>query len=135
MTADPPAAGSRTKPIKKIALEEHFMAPDFVQYFAAAFQNLSPDLAKRVLAALSDFGDQRLETMDQNHLDFVVLSLSGPGLQAEKDAAVAHKKARSVNDLLANEIRKRPGRYGGFAHLAMHDPRMRQTNWSAVCAT
>ncbi len=123
MAANPPAAGSRTKPIKKIALEEHFMAPDFVPYFAAAFQNLSPDLAKKVLAALSDFGDQRLEIMDQNHLDFVVLSLSGPGLQAEKDAAVARKKVRSVNDLLANEIRKRPGRYGGFAHLAMHDPR------------
>jgi 2,3-dihydroxybenzoate decarboxylase len=60
--------------------------------------------------------------MDEHHIDFVVLSLAGPGVQVEKDAAVAQRKSKSVNDFLAAEIQKRPGRYGGFAHLAMQNP-------------
>ena len=45
-----------------------------------------------------------------------------PGVQAEKDAAIAERRAHAVNDFLAAEIQKRPARYGGFAHLAMHNP-------------
>jgi 2,3-dihydroxybenzoate decarboxylase len=116
--ADGPAQGA----IRKIALEEHFMVPDFIEYFADTYQNISPALAERGLAALSDFGDRRIEIMDQHEIAFGVLSLSGPGVQIERDATVAQKKARSVNDLLAKEIEKRPERYGGFAHLAMQNP-------------
>jgi 2,3-dihydroxybenzoate decarboxylase len=60
--------------------------------------------------------------MDRNQIDFVVLSLAGPGVQVEKDSAVAVKKARSVNDFLAGAIQRHPGRFGGFAHLAMQNP-------------
>ncbi len=74
------------------------------------------------LGTLPDFGDKRIAIMDRNQIDFVVLSLAGPGVQAEKDAAVALRKSKSVNDFLAKEIQKRPNRYGGFAHLAMHNP-------------
>jgi len=124
MAASSPSIANRpTKSsIKKIALEEHFMVPDFVEYFADTYQNISPALAKQGLAALSEFGNERLGIMDQNQIDFAVLSLSGPGVQVEKDAIVAQKKARSVNDVLAKEIQKRPERYGGFAHLAMQNP-------------
>lgn len=108
--------------VPKIALEEHFMVPDFVEYFADTYQNISPDLAKRSLAALYDFGQQRLDIMGQNGIDYVVLSLSGPGVQIEKDRATAVRRAREVNDVLAKEMQKRPTRYGGFAHLAMQDP-------------
>ncbi|MGD0630685.1 MAG: amidohydrolase family protein [Terracidiphilus sp.] len=110
------------QPLGKIALEEHFMVPDFVEYFAETYPNISPDVAKLGLAALQDLGDRRIAIMDQNQIDYVVLSLSGPGLQVEKDAAVARKKSKSVNDFLAAEIQKRPTRYGGFAHLAMQNP-------------
>ncbi len=110
------------KPIGKIAMEEHFMVPDFMPYFRETFQNINPDLARRAPDALMDFGERRLAVMDEHHVDYVVLSLAGPGVQAEKDAAVAQRKARTLNDFLAGEIRKRPTRYGGFAHLSMHDP-------------
>jgi 2,3-dihydroxybenzoate decarboxylase len=113
---------AKGKPLKKIALEEHFMVPDFIDYFAETYQNINPELRKRGLAALQDLGDQRIAVMDQNQIDFAVLSLSGPGVQVEKDAAVALKKAKSLNDFLAKEIQKRPSRYGGFAHLAMQNP-------------
>jgi 2,3-dihydroxybenzoate decarboxylase len=110
------------KPLQKIALEEHFMVPDFVDYFAETYPNISPEIAKLGLAALLDLGEQRIAIMDQNQIDFVVLSIAGPGLQVEKDAAVAQRKSKSVNDFLATEIQKRPSRYGGFAHLAMQNP-------------
>jgi 2,3-dihydroxybenzoate decarboxylase len=110
------------KPIGKIALEEHFMVPDFVEYFAETYPNISPEIAKMGLAALEDFGDRRIEIMDKHQVDFVVLSLAGPGVQVEKDPARAQKRAKEVNDFLAREIQKRPKRYGGFAHLAMQNP-------------
>lgn len=114
--------GTGKKPLGKIALEEHFMVPDFIEYFAETYPNISPDIVKPGLEALQDFGDRRISILDQHHIDFVVLSLSGPGVQVEKDAAVALKKSKAVNDFLAKEIQKRPSRYGGFAHLAMHNP-------------
>ena len=108
--------------VRKIALEEHFMTPEFVEYFADTYQNISPALAKQGLAALSDFGEKRLNMMDENGVDFVVLSLSGPGVQIEKNTNTAVRKAKLVNDQLAKEMQKHPTRYGGFAHLAMQDP-------------
>jgi 2,3-dihydroxybenzoate decarboxylase len=50
-----------------------------------------------------------------------VLSVAGPGVQAERDTKTACDKAREANDLLAREIDKRPKRYAGFAHLPMQD--------------
>jgi 2,3-dihydroxybenzoate decarboxylase len=111
-----------TNPLGKIALEEHFMVPDFMEYFAETYPNINAEIAKLAPVALEDFGERRLAIMDQNHIDFVVLSLAGPGVQVEKDAAVAMKKSKSLNDFLAAEIQKRPHRYGGFAHLAMQNP-------------
>ena len=34
------------RPLGKIALEEHFMVPDFVEYFAETYPNISPEIAK-----------------------------------------------------------------------------------------
>ena len=120
---NPPAPGTgKGKPPGKVALEEHFMLPDFVEYFAETYPNISPAIAKMGLGVLPDLGDNRIEIMDRNGIDFVVLSLAGPGVQVEKDAAIALRKSKSANDFLAGEIQKRPSRYGGFAHLAMHNP-------------
>ncbi|MDR3771843.1 MAG: amidohydrolase family protein [Terracidiphilus sp.] len=116
-----PDSGKGTLP-GKIALEEHFMLPDFVEYFEETYPNISPEIAKMGLGVLPDLGDKRIEIMDRNGIDFVVLSLAGPGVQVERDAAVALRKSKSANDFLAREIQKRPSRYGGFAHLAMHNP-------------
>jgi 2,3-dihydroxybenzoate decarboxylase len=59
--------------------------------------------------------------MDATGIEVSVLSIAGPGVQIEPDAAKAMKLARDGNDFLAEEIRKRPGRYRGFAHLATQD--------------
>ena len=98
------------------------MVPDFVEYFAETYPNISPEIRKFGTTVLEDLGDKRIAIMDEHGIDFVVLSLAGPGVQVEKDAAVAVKKAQAVNDFLAAEVQKRPSRYGGFAHLAMQNP-------------
>ncbi len=110
------------KQTPKIALEEHFMHPDFVDYWATTALNISPDLFGKAHAALEDFGEGRLAAMDSIGVQKAILSLAGPGVQAEKNTATAVRLARQVNDFLAAEIARRPDRYGGFAHVAMQDP-------------
>ena len=107
----------------KIALEEHFMFDMLTAYIGDTLTSISEDVADRGLAALKDFGDQRIAAMDAGGIDLAILSLSGRGVQNERDPAVAVDKARRCNDLLAAEIQRKPNRYGGFAHLAMQDPR------------
>ena len=113
---------SQARPIPKIALEEHFLIPDFVGYFAETYPNISPAIREFGAGILQDLGDKRIEVMDKNHIEYVVLSIAGPGVQVERDATVAKRRAKAANDFLADEISKRPGRYGGFAHLALQDP-------------
>jgi 2,3-dihydroxybenzoate decarboxylase len=105
--------------MRKIALEEHFTAPEVNKYVAKPPRRdtISADIEKR----LADLGQLRLETMDKAGIDLAVLSVTAPGVQAEPDAKTAIRVARSANDLLAREVQKQPKRYAGFAHLAMQD--------------
>jgi 2,3-dihydroxybenzoate decarboxylase len=109
--------------LPKIGLEEHIMFPDFVDYLAETKQNIRPELFDKVVPVLSDFGQRRLDMMDQVGMEKAILSISGPGVQIEPDTAKATKLAKSANDRLAKEIQKQPARYGGFAHLALQDPK------------
>lgn len=107
----------------KVALEEHFIFPEFLSYLDMAMPNVSEQGRTRIIGALSDFGEQRLAAMDAAGVGLSVLSISGPGVQGETDTAVAVKVARKGNDMLAEQIAKQPDRYAGFAHLAMQDPK------------
>ncbi len=108
--------------VTKIALEEHFMCAGFEDYWQTTVADVDPAILGKLVARLSDFGAERLEAMDRAGIARAVLSLSGPGVQIERDTAVACRKARQCNDALAREIQKRPDRYSGFAHLALQDP-------------
>jgi 2,3-dihydroxybenzoate decarboxylase len=107
--------------VKKIALEEHFLCVGFEDYWRSTVGDVDPKILGRVTAALSDFGELRLATMDRAGIERAVLGLAGPGVQVERDTATAIRKARDANDFLAKEIAKRPDRYSGFAHLPMQD--------------
>jgi 2,3-dihydroxybenzoate decarboxylase len=108
--------------MKKIALEEHFMAPGLDHYEAGVEKMMAPASYKEFFERLPEFGRLRLETMDKAGIDICVLSQTSPGLQAEKDSQLAVRRACEANDFLAAEIQKQPKRYAGFAHLAMQDP-------------
>ena len=49
--------------------------------------------------------------MDQAGIDLTVLSVTTPGVQAERDTKTAIRLAQNANDFLAREVRKRPKRY------------------------
>jgi 2,3-dihydroxybenzoate decarboxylase len=51
--------------LRKVGLEEHFMLPEFVGYLAETKANIRTDLYDRAVPLLSDFGDGRLDVMDQ----------------------------------------------------------------------
>jgi len=107
--------------VKKIALEEHFLAPGFENYWKTTTGEIAPEIYSQAVVRLAEFGDLRLAVMDRGGIERAVLSIAGPGVQIERDTATAVRRAREANDFLAREIEKRPDRYSGFAHLAMQD--------------
>src|SRR4029077_20309909 len=107
--------------VKKIALEEHFLDPATEPYWRPPRVDVAPAKTAQLYGSLTDFGGQRLQMMDKTGIARAVLAIAGPGVQAERDAAVAVRAARGSNDFLAKEVQKRPDRYSGFAHLAMQD--------------
>lgn len=106
----------------KIALEEHFITPGLLDYCVKAMPAVSQEGKKSIIGHLSNFDDLRLQTMDQAGVDFSILGISGPGVQAEIDQKRAINLAKESNDILAAEIYRKPKRYGGFAHLPMQAP-------------
>jgi 2,3-dihydroxybenzoate decarboxylase len=109
--------------VKKIALEEHFLSPGLVDYWWPTMSEVPPQRAQYFFRNLTDFGETRLKSMEDAGIARAVLSIAGPGVQAERDAATATRKAADSNDFLAREIENRSDRYSGFAHLAMQDPK------------
>jgi 2,3-dihydroxybenzoate decarboxylase len=108
--------------VKKIALEEHFLSPGLIDYWRPTMTEVAAPAVEQLFKRLNDFGDLRLETMDKAGIARAVLSISGPGVQVERDVAMATRKAAEANDFLAREMHKRPDRYAGFAHIALQDP-------------
>jgi 2,3-dihydroxybenzoate decarboxylase len=71
---------------------------------------------------LLDFQDKRLRLMDAAGIEIMIASLNAPAIQAIADIQRAVDVAREANDVLAQQIAKRPDRFVGVAALAMQDP-------------
>jgi len=105
----------------KIALEEHFAIAETINDSAGFLPDaVWPELEGR----LKDIHGKRLALMDQYGIETMILSLNAPAVQAIPDPARANDIARRSNDFLAEEMRKRPDRFQGFAALPMQDPDM-----------
>src|SRR4051794_13901481 len=104
----------------KVALEEHFVTPELEDLV------LNPgwpqDAFRRTLDRLADVEAERLELMDRLGIAVSVLSLASDGIQGLSDAREAVARAREANDSLASVVAARPGRFAGFAAVAMQDP-------------
>lgn len=106
----------------KIALEEHFSAPGFDEYSAKYTRALPAEFVAKLDDKLTDFDDQRLAEMDAGNIEYVVLSQTMPGVQAEADRAAAIRRARENNEFLIARVARHPQRFGAFAHVALQDP-------------
>jgi gamma-resorcylate decarboxylase len=103
----------------KIALEEHFNLPEFSDELP---QYVNPEAMREISRRLLEVSAQRLAEMDAAGIDYSLLSLTAPGVQAETDPRRAVSRARQVNDELAKIVAAHPARYGAFATLPMQDP-------------
>ncbi len=102
----------------KITLEDHFASEatlaDSQIFGAHVWSELGP--------RLTDFQDKRLRLMDASGVEMMIASLNAPAIQAIPDARRAIEIARQANDVLADEVRRRPDRFAGVAALPMQDP-------------
>src|SRR6516165_7919148 len=92
--------------VKKIALEEHFLCPDFIEYWNPTVVDLPAERRDKALTRLTDFGDLRLAAMDEAGIGRAVIGLAGPGVQAERDTALAIRRAHAAADELERCIRE-----------------------------
>jgi 2,3-dihydroxybenzoate decarboxylase len=111
------------KMVKKIALEEHFITDELVEYEGKVMPSDSAEMVADLNRRLGDFGDLRLQAMDEAGIEVAVLSATVPGAQAENCVAKAIRLAQKTNDILATHIQRCPKRYAGFATLPMQDPK------------
>jgi predicted TIM-barrel fold metal-dependent hydrolase len=102
----------------KIALEEHFAIEATLGDSQVFGSHVWGELGPRLL----DIQDLRLAEMDKHDIEMMILSLNAPAVQAIHDVKRAVDVAKQANDVLADNVRKRPGRFAGFAALAMQDP-------------
>lgn len=107
---------------RKITFEDHFMTPGFEQYSKAFLQFITPETAAELGARLRDFDELRIQEMDRANISLMILSQTGPCVQAEPDTQAAIAGAARCNDYLAERIARNPQRFAGFASLAMQDP-------------
>lgn len=108
---------------RKIALEEHFLVEGFANMERSEGSAAAAAFRRQAAERLPEIDALRLEAMDKAGIDIAVLSLFQPGIQGERDTATAIRKAKTVNDRLAERIAKHPARFRGFAAVPLQDPR------------
>ncbi|KAH7073621.1 amidohydrolase-like protein 2 [Paraphoma chrysanthemicola] len=111
-----------------VAIEEAIIDPAGVEAHSfAQFQSLmrpGSDAASGLSAhekRLLDIHGERLKSMDEHGVEYMLLSLTSPGAQGEADPEKAKSLARIANDYLAGEVAKNPKRFGAVAALSMHN--------------
>jgi 2,3-dihydroxybenzoate decarboxylase len=105
----------------KIGLEEHFAIAETLEDSRGFLgEHIWPELKHR----LTDLHDQRIAFMDQHGMEMMVLSLNAPAIQAIVDPAHANEIARRANDVLADQVARRPDRFAALAALPMQDVEM-----------
>lgn len=102
----------------KIAMEEHFALADTFTNTKRFSTGMSDDLRRRLM----DIHDIRLGEMDEFGIELAIQSLNAPGVQSVVEVDKAVDLARRANDILAEEVAKRPDRFAGFAALPLQDP-------------
>ncbi len=103
----------------KIGLEEHFALEATLgdsEHF------VGPQTWVELRAGLLDVQKQRVALMDAHGIERMILSLNAPAVQGIVDPAEAARVARTANDVLAEEVAKRPDRFSALAALPMQDP-------------
>ncbi|MCJ1431441.1 hypothetical protein MMC27_000794 [Xylographa pallens] len=106
----------------KIALEECWTIPEALESYDPLTLAPKGVIGGDLVANLQDVHSQRLQQMNENGVDLMVLSLLSPGAQGVTDPAAAERLATLANDRLEQEVLKEPSRFAGMVALSMHNP-------------
>ena len=104
----------------KVTLEDHFATEATLGDSQPFGGHVWGELRHRLL----DFHDQRLRLMDASGVEIMIASLNAPAIQGIANAGRAAEVARHANNVLADEVAKRPDRFVGIAALPMQDPEL-----------
>jgi 2,3-dihydroxybenzoate decarboxylase len=104
----------------KVTLEDHFAT----EATLADSQPFGAHVWSELRYRLIDFHEQRLRLMDESGIEIMIVSLNSPAVQGIANTARANAVAREANDILAQEVAKRPDRFVGVGALPMQDPEL-----------
>jgi predicted TIM-barrel fold metal-dependent hydrolase len=104
----------------KVTLEDHFAVEATLGDSQPFGAHVWGELRHRLL----DFQDQRLRLMDASGVEIMIASLNAPAIQGIANATRAAEVARQANDILAQEVARRPDRFVGVAALPMQEPEL-----------
>ena len=106
--------------MKKIGVEEHYYTEEFLKLVETKTDHKGappPDKAAKVV----EYGEGRINEMDECGVDMQILSLSYPALEPfKKEDATA--VSRRMNDVTSEAVRKYPKRFAGFCCIPLQDP-------------
>ena len=104
----------------KIAFEEHCAIEETLEgnRVIAGESGKWDDFARQIL----DLGNERLEGMNRNGIDFAILSLNAPGVQGILDVRRAIHLVKRANDHMAEAVARHPDRYAALAALPLQEP-------------
>lgn len=105
--------------LNKIGIEETFAIPETL---ACSEKYFPKDVWPKFSAAILDLMDARLQLMDENGMEMMILSLNSPAIQTIYNKKEAIEVARIANDTMAEAIHKHPKRFQGFAAVPLQDP-------------
>src|SRR6185295_19649310 len=96
----------------KIAFEEHMALQETLED-SRSFAGDSgkwDEFSRQIL----DIGEERLAGMDRNGIEFTILSLNAPAIQAMLDTRKAIEVSKRANDRIAETVARHPARFAGF---------------------
>src|SRR5437762_7776233 len=104
----------------KVVLEEHMALQETLEDSRSFARGSGKwdEFARQIL----DMGDERLAGMDRNGIEFAILSLNAPAVQAILETKKAVDVSRRANDRMAEAVARHPDRFAAFAALPMQDP-------------
>lgn len=106
-----------------VAIEKAVVNPDDLEWLAdfAPIYVPGTDFKHHALSKqLADIHDERLQQMDVEGVEYMLLSLTSPGPQGEADPKKAQALAVRSNNWLAAEIGMNPQKFGALASVSMH---------------
>ena len=107
--------------LHKIGLEEHYAIPETLEGSMVYFKDYVGQTDMRTTRML-DLLELRIQEMDENGMDMMILSLNSPAIQEIYEVSKAIEVSKLANDRLADAIAKTDNRFRGFAAIPLQDP-------------